>query len=154
MGKQVVLVALNGESMCFVHVLLNGLDMKERGYEVKVVIEGSATKLVKERLRNSDALILEFNHDPDMLRQCERPWELKQRILSKNGHMSNEAALELLCELAHDRLQAVVMAHMSREANSPRLACSLVSERLQEIGRSNIEIVLGLQDEVGTRIEV
>jgi hypothetical protein len=48
MGKRVVLVAFNGEPMCFVHVLLNALDMKERGYEVKVVIEGSATKLADE----------------------------------------------------------------------------------------------------------
>ena len=48
MDKRVVLVAFNGEPMCFVHVLLNGLDMKEKGYEVKVVIEGSATKLVNE----------------------------------------------------------------------------------------------------------
>ena len=45
MGKRVVLVAFNGDPMCFVHVLLNALDMENRGYEVKVVIEGSATKL-------------------------------------------------------------------------------------------------------------
>ena len=44
--KKVVLFAFNGEAMCFVHVLLNALDMKEKGYEVKVVIEGSATKLI------------------------------------------------------------------------------------------------------------
>ena len=48
MVKKVALVAFNGEPMCFVHVLLNALDMKEKGYEVKVVIEGSATKLVNE----------------------------------------------------------------------------------------------------------
>ena len=48
MNPRVVLVAFNGEAMCFVHVLLNALDMKEKGYEVKVVIEGSATKLVNE----------------------------------------------------------------------------------------------------------
>ena len=48
MGKKVVLVAFNGEPMCFVHVLLNALDMEERGYEVKVVIEGSATRLANE----------------------------------------------------------------------------------------------------------
>lgn len=46
MAKKVVLVAFNGELMCFVHVLLNALDMAARGYEVKVVIEGSATKTV------------------------------------------------------------------------------------------------------------
>lgn len=48
MDRRVVLVAFNGDPMCFVHVLLNALDMKEKGYEVKVVIEGSATRLVNE----------------------------------------------------------------------------------------------------------
>ena len=48
MNKKVVLVAFNGESMCFVHVLLNALDMERKGYEVKVVIEGSATKVANE----------------------------------------------------------------------------------------------------------
>jgi len=46
--RKVALFAFNGESMCFVHVLLNGLDMKEKGYEVKIVIEGAATKLIPE----------------------------------------------------------------------------------------------------------
>ncbi len=48
MKKRVVLVAFNGELMCFVHVLLNALDMDAKGYEVRVVIEGTATKLVNE----------------------------------------------------------------------------------------------------------
>jgi len=46
--KKIALFAFNGEPMCFVHVLLNALDMKEKGYDVKVIIEGSATKLVEE----------------------------------------------------------------------------------------------------------
>lgn len=46
--KKRVLVAFNGELMCFVHVLLNALDMKSRGYDVKIVIEGAATKLIPE----------------------------------------------------------------------------------------------------------
>ncbi|MBW2019863.1 MAG: cytoplasmic protein [Deltaproteobacteria bacterium] len=46
--KKVALFAFNGELMCFIHVLLNALDMNDRGYEVKIVIEGSATKLVPE----------------------------------------------------------------------------------------------------------
>jgi len=48
MDKRVVLVAFNGDLMCFVHVLLNAADMKKRGYDVKVVIEGSATKLAND----------------------------------------------------------------------------------------------------------
>jgi hypothetical protein len=46
--KKVVLFAFNGELMCFLHVLLNALDMKEHGFEVKIVIEGSATKLIPD----------------------------------------------------------------------------------------------------------
>ncbi|OPY74140.1 MAG: DsrE/DsrF-like family protein [Syntrophorhabdus sp. PtaU1.Bin058] len=46
--KKVVLFAFNGEAMCFIHVLLNGLDMKKNGYDVKIVIEGAATKLIPE----------------------------------------------------------------------------------------------------------
>jgi len=46
--KKVALFAFNGELMCFVHVLLNGLDMKEKGYDAKIVIEGAATKLIPE----------------------------------------------------------------------------------------------------------
>lgn len=55
MNKRVVLVAFNGEPMCFVHVLLNALDMEERGYEVKVVIEGSATKVLNEMSEEGSA---------------------------------------------------------------------------------------------------
>jgi len=46
--RKVVLFAFNGEAMCFVHVLLNGLDMKAKGYDVKIVIEGAATRLIPE----------------------------------------------------------------------------------------------------------
>lgn len=48
MEKRVALVAFNGEAMCFVHVLLNALDMNEKGYEVKIVVEGGAVKVVNE----------------------------------------------------------------------------------------------------------
>ncbi len=48
MNKKIVVFAFNGEMMCFVHSLLNTIDMHENGYDVKLVIEGSATKLIKE----------------------------------------------------------------------------------------------------------
>lgn len=54
--KQVVLFAFNGEPMCFMHVLLNAIDMNERGYEVKIVIEGSATKLVPELAKEGNPM--------------------------------------------------------------------------------------------------
>jgi phosphoribosyl 1,2-cyclic phosphodiesterase len=131
-----------------------GLSVDNCSSRVGIALDmGYATKLVKQRLRDSSALILEFNHDPEMLRQCSRPWELKQRILSKRGHMSNEAALELLCDLVHDELRAVVLAHISREANSTQLAYRMVSERLREIGRKHISIVASTQEEVSEAVE-
>jgi hypothetical protein len=54
--KKVVLFAFNGEFMCFIHVLLNAIDMNERGFDVKVVIEGSATKLVPELAKKGNPM--------------------------------------------------------------------------------------------------
>ncbi len=54
--KKIALFAFNGELMCFVHVLLNALDMKERGYDVKVIIEGAATKLVPEIAKSGNPM--------------------------------------------------------------------------------------------------
>ncbi|NQU07177.1 MAG: MBL fold metallo-hydrolase [Candidatus Abyssubacteria bacterium] len=131
-----------------------GLTLRNSARCVGIALDmGYPTGLVKQRLRGSNLLILEFNHDPKMLRQCARPWELKQRIMSKKGHMSNEAALEFLCELIHDRLHAIVLAHISREANSSEILYSAVSERLRQIGRSDIKIFIGAQDDVGQQIE-
>lgn len=54
--KKMVLVAFNGEPMCFVHVLLNALDMKTRGYDVKIVVEGAATKAIPELAQEGNPL--------------------------------------------------------------------------------------------------
>ncbi len=56
MEKKIALFAFNGELMCFVHVLLNALDMSEKGYGVKVVVEGSATKLIPEIARTENPM--------------------------------------------------------------------------------------------------
>jgi hypothetical protein len=54
--KRVMLFAFNGDLMCFVHVLLNGLDMKEKGYGVRIVVEGSATRLIPELAREGNPM--------------------------------------------------------------------------------------------------
>ena len=54
--KKVALFAFNGDLMCFIHVLLNGLDMKEKGYEVKIIIEGAATKLIPELAKEENPM--------------------------------------------------------------------------------------------------
>ena len=80
---------------------------------------GIVTRLVTEKLRSCRALNLESNHDVEMLMNGPYPWELKQRIKSRHGHLSNEESLELLFDLAHSGLEALVMAHLSEVNNHP-----------------------------------
>ena len=80
---------------------------------------GVVTRLVTEKLRGCRFLNLESNHDPEMLMNGPYPWELKQRIKSRHGHLSNEESLDLLYELAHGGLEALVMAHLSEVNNHP-----------------------------------
>jgi phosphoribosyl 1,2-cyclic phosphodiesterase len=83
---------------------------------------GIATALVKQNLKGCDLLILEANHDPEMLMNGPYPWPLKQRIKGRTGHLSNQASGALLSELKHDRLQHVILAHLSETNNTPAKA--------------------------------
>lgn len=83
---------------------------------------GFATPHMVEMLSGCDALVLECNHDPDMLAQGGYPWPLKQRIAGRLGHLSNEAAAGLLRQLDNRRLQHLVAAHLSQQNNRPALA--------------------------------
>lgn len=89
------------------------------GRAASVTDLGIVTRLVTEKLRGCRFLNLESNHDLEMLMNGPYPWELKQRIKSRHGHISNEESLELLHELAHAGLEALVMAHLSEVNNHP-----------------------------------
>jgi phosphoribosyl 1,2-cyclic phosphodiesterase len=69
-------------------------------------------------------LIIEFNHDPQMLMEGPYPWDLKRRVRGRKGHLSNNEAAKLLSELAHGGLKQVVLAHLSETNNKPELALS------------------------------
>lgn len=79
-----------------------------------------------ESLRGMDALLMEANHDINMLQVGPYPYYLKQRILGERGHLSNEASGQLLTQLLHDKLQAVFLGHLSKENNLPELAYETV----------------------------
>jgi phosphoribosyl 1,2-cyclic phosphodiesterase len=82
---------------------------------------GIATQLVKARLQGCSGLILESNHDTELLLNGPYPWELKQRIRSRHGHLSNADTCELLKTLHHTGLQCVVLAHLSEVNNRPSI---------------------------------
>ncbi|MCB1119098.1 MAG: MBL fold metallo-hydrolase [Chlamydiia bacterium] len=97
---------------------------------------GFATSVVEHQLKGCDYLILEANHEPAMVHASPRPMVYKQRVLSRHGHLSNEACGQLLSRIAHADLKHVHLAHLSQECNSPDKALSIVSETLSRYGIS------------------
>jgi len=83
---------------------------------------GFATALAVRHLAACNLLVLEANHDPEMLARGPYPWELKRRIRGRMGHLSNDEAGRLLEKVMHDDLEGVVLAHLSDKNNSPALA--------------------------------
>jgi len=105
------------------------------GKKIGIVTDiGSVTALVRERLRGSSALVVEFNHDNDILLYSHYPWDLKQRIRGRLGHLSNHQAAELLADLAHSGLRHVVLAHLSQVNNRPEVAFESASGALKRTG--------------------
>jgi phosphoribosyl 1,2-cyclic phosphodiesterase len=107
---------------------------------------GHATRLVLERVRPAHVLVLEANHDVKMLQDCPtRPWSLKQRILGRHGHLSNEAAADVAEQIMSAELRHLYLGHLSRECNRPELAHRVVNERLQKIGANHVQLELTTQ---------
>lgn len=88
---------------------------------------GHVTDIIKESIKDSDILLLESNHDIEMLKNGSYPYYLKQRILGQKGHLSNAAAGGLLSEIFTDRLKHVFLGHLSKENNRPLIAFDTVS---------------------------
>ena len=79
-----------------------------------------------ECLKGMDALLIEANHDVNMLQVGPYPYYLKQRILGDRGHLSNENSGRLLSRILHDKLQTIILGHLSKENNFPELAYEAV----------------------------
>jgi phosphoribosyl 1,2-cyclic phosphodiesterase len=108
---------------------------------------GHATKLVIERVRSSNILVLEANHDLKLLQEdTKRPWSTKQRILSRHGHLSNDAAAAVVQEIVSDSLARVYLGHLSRDCNTPQLAVKTVAARLAGLGVSHVALAAASQD--------
>ena len=108
---------------------------------------GHATKLVIERVRSARCLVLEANHDLKLLQDdTKRPWSVKQRIVSRHGHLSNEAAAEVAVQIVSAELQHLYLGHLSGDCNRPELAHRVVSQSLQKTGATHVHIQVASQE--------
>lgn len=104
-----------------------------------------------ENLQGLDAILLESNHDVKVLQAGSYPFELKRRILSDIGHLSNEASAEFLKKIYHKGLKNVVLGHLSRENNLPELALSNMENAMFLGGiakKESLKIVVAPRDDV------
>ena len=108
---------------------------------------GFPSKLVEQKLRHCSALVLECNHDPEMLMLGPYPWEVKQRIMSRLGHLSNIDLTELLRKILTNRVKFLLLAHLSQTNNHPRLAIESCNAVLQEMNNNKTKIIVAQQEQ-------
>lgn len=114
---------------------------------------GMSTSLIRERLRGCHVLVIESNHDEELLRDADRPWVLKQRILGRQGHLSNKQAGELVAQVAGSDLRSVFLAHLSAQCNRGDLAVRTVSGILAAAGHGAVAVKLAYPDRVSEVVE-
>jgi phosphoribosyl 1,2-cyclic phosphodiesterase len=129
-----------------------GFTVNQNGIKIGIATDlGIATSMVKEHLKGCSLLILEANHDVDMLINGPYPWPIKQRIKSRAGHLSNEESKNLLKEVQHELLKHVILAHMSEINNTPQKALSEVG---QGLSCSKAQLDVAAQDECGALLHL
>lgn len=97
---------------------------------------GCITEGMFEEIRGADLVALEANHDKEVLKFCGYPYHIKRRILSDEGHLSNEAAGECILRLASEgsKRRSILLSHLSKENNTPEIARITVSNILEAAG--------------------
>jgi phosphoribosyl 1,2-cyclic phosphodiesterase len=124
-----------------------GFTINQNGTKIGIATDlGIATSMVKAHLQGCTLLVLEANHDEQMLINGPYPWPIKQRIKSRTGHLSNEASKTLLNELQHDGLEHVMLAHLSETNNTPQKAVNEVGKALT---RCKARLDVASQDKCG-----
>jgi len=116
---------------------------------------GHINPFLLERMEGSSLLLLESNHDVEMLRIGPYPWSLKKRILGDHGHLSNDMAAKVVVHMAERGTRRFLLGHLSRENNFPELAYQTVCNALQENGiciGQDITLGIALRDRVGEMI--
>ncbi len=130
--------AAEGSNFCFYPI-----NNPERKLGVATDL-GYPTKLSIMKLSGVSTLVLESNHDDEMLMNGPYDWHLKQRIRSQHGHLSNEQAVGLISSIMHPGLKYLILAHLSEINNHPDLAESTMRDYLQSI-RSDIKLIVANQ---------
>jgi phosphoribosyl 1,2-cyclic phosphodiesterase len=148
-GREGRIGALGYRSLATPHDANESVAFSFEGDDARLVIAsdvGRVESTFVDFARGATALLLEFNHDEDMLRDGPYTWPLKKRISGGWGHLSNRQSAEVVCRSAGPALRRVVATHLSRTNNTGPLALAALSEALERSGR---EVPFSAADQVG-----
>jgi phosphoribosyl 1,2-cyclic phosphodiesterase len=115
---------------------------------------GHVNRLVTERLREAQVQVVEMNHDPVMVREGPYPWPVKQRVLSRHGHLSNEAGAGLLPRTVGQETRAVFLAHISQTNNDHDLALTTARQAVDGGRFPHLDLLLTYQDRPSTTVRL
>jgi phosphoribosyl 1,2-cyclic phosphodiesterase len=132
-----------------------GLVLFCNGVRIGLVTDlGRSTRLVEDHLKGCQALIIEFNHDQEMLEEGPYPLHIKRRIKGRDGHLSNQQAGDLLKAVSNNNLSQVVLAHLSEVNNHPSKAYQEAANALERCGIRGVSIWISQQNKSGPMIEL
>jgi phosphoribosyl 1,2-cyclic phosphodiesterase len=108
-----------------------GFTFRAEGTKIGIATDlGYMPASVRDHLRRCDVLVIESNHDLEMLRVGPYPWSVKQRVMSRVGHLSNESLAEFFAESYDGAASYIVLAHLSEQNNHPELALRVAENAL------------------------
>lgn len=108
---------------------------------------GHIDNRVRECFKNSDIIVIESNYDYQMLMGCDYPWDLKDRVKSRNGHLSNNDAAKFICETYNEKLKKVYLAHVSKDSNTRKIVSETISNELKRL-KIKLPVEIARQDMV------
>ena len=132
-----------------------GLVLSSNGARIGLATDlGRSTRLIEDRLKGCQALLMEFNYDQQMLEEGPYPLDLKRRIKGADGHLSNEQAGDLLRVVAHEDLKFLILAHLSEINNNRDRAYEEAKKALTDCRLSRAHVLVSEQEDPGPMIEL
>ena len=114
---------------------------------------GFVTSQVIEHLKGCDHLYIEANHEPSMVHASRRHHHYKQRVLSRQGHLSNEECADLIGQIYHENLKSIHLAHLSSECNSEERALKTVQDKLESLN-ADTAVYIAYQDRISEAVDL
>jgi len=132
-----------------------GFQIQNNGKKLVIATDlGHVTPRLRKKFEDADALVLESNHDVQMLNGGKYPYFLKKRILGMQGHLSNEQSAEVQANVISEKTKNILLAHLSQDNNAPEMALAESKKEIKKVTGRHIEVAPASQTKISKIIKV